>query len=149
MPLFIAVSAIVFNLGNNYLNGFYLGTIHPLYDNHWLTDPRFIIGVIIFFTGFIINIRSDNILFKLRKPGERDYKIPYTGLFRWISSPNYFGEILEWLGWAIATWSLPGLAFFIWTSANLIPRAISHHQWYRNRFSDYPKERKALIPYLI
>jgi protein-S-isoprenylcysteine O-methyltransferase Ste14 len=69
-------------------------------------------------------------------------------MYRWISCPNYFGEIVEWIGWAIATWSLAGLAFALWTAANLAPRARSHHQWYRESFADYPQERKALVPRL-
>jgi protein-S-isoprenylcysteine O-methyltransferase Ste14 len=67
-------------------------------------------------------------------------------LYRWISCPNYLGEIVEWSGWALATWSLPGLAFAVWTAANLAPRAHSHHLWYREHFEDYPPQRKALLP---
>jgi protein-S-isoprenylcysteine O-methyltransferase Ste14 len=63
-----------------------------------------------------------------------------------VSSPNYLGEITIWLGWALATWSLPGLAFAFWTVANLLPRARANHTWYRQTFPDYPAERKALIP---
>ena len=59
------------------------------------------------------------------------------------------GEILEWVGFAIMTWCLPGLIFAIWTMANLIPRASAHHKWYRNEFGDYPKDRKAIIPFIF
>ena len=44
--------------------------------------------------------------------------------------------------------AIAGLAFAVYTFANLAPRAIDHHTWYRQRFSDYPPERRALIPYL-
>jgi hypothetical protein len=44
-----------------------------------------------------------------------------------VSCPNYLGEILEWIGWAIATWSLAGWVFAIWTMANLAPRAFTNH----------------------
>jgi len=81
-----------------------------------------------------------------RKPGE--YGIPRGGVFEFVSCPNYLGEILEWTGWAIATWSLPGLAFALWTAANLIPRAYANHAWYRKTFPDYPGKRKALIPFV-
>ena len=108
--------------------------------------PQFIIGLLIFFTGMIINVYSDNILFLLRKDGNTKYKIPYGGLFKWVSSPNYFGEILEWIGWALATWSLAGLSFAIWAIANLAPRSYSNHLWYKEKFPDYPKDRKILIP---
>jgi len=82
----------------------------------------------------------------LRQPGETGYRIPQGGLYRWISCLNYFGEIIEWAGWAIATWSLPGLAFAVWTFANLAPRARAHHAWYHQHFPEYPRERRALLP---
>lgn len=58
-------------------------------------------------------------------------------------------EIVEWLGWVVATWSLGGLAFFVWSFANLAPRAGAHHRWYQGQFPSYPKERHALIPFLF
>ena len=58
-------------------------------------------------------------------------------------------EIVEWLGWALLTWSPAGLAFAAWTMANLVPRARAHHRWYRERFPDYPARRKALVPGLF
>ena len=72
--------------------------------------------------------------------------MPHGELYRWISCPNYLGELIEWAGWAVATWSLPGLGFAVWTAANLVPRARANHRWYRSHFADYPNERKALIP---
>jgi steroid 5-alpha reductase family enzyme len=112
----------------------------------WLTDPRFILGMVVFFTGMAINWHSDAILINLRKPGETGYKIPMGGLFRWVSCPNLLGEVIEWVGFGILTWSLPGLVFAIWTFANVVPRAISHHRWYKEKFPEYPKDRKAVIP---
>ena len=147
MPLAIPLMAAVFNLGNAYINGRYLFHFSAgRYTADWLHDPRFIIGLLLFAAGFIINRRADRRLHRLRQRGEVGYSIPYGGLYRCISCPNYFGEILEWAGWAIATWSLPGLAFALWTAANLAPRARSHHRWYHDHFPDYPAERKALIP---
>jgi protein-S-isoprenylcysteine O-methyltransferase Ste14 len=63
-----------------------------------------------------------------------------------VAAPNYLGEIIQWGGWALATWSLPGLAFFVWVLANLVPRARAHQRWYRQRFADFPPERRALVP---
>ena len=95
-----------------------------------------------------INIRSDNILFNLRKQKGPGYHLPEGFLFNKVSSPNYLGEFIEWLGWAIMTWNLAGLMFFIWTVANLLPRAISNHKWYKENFDSYPDDRKAIIPNL-
>ena len=148
MPLTVVGFGLLFNVVNGYLNGRYIFTFSTGYANEWLGDPRFVVGVALFITGFIINRRADQILRNLRQSGESGYKIPYGVLYRWISCPNYLGEITIWLGWAVATWSLPALAFASWTVANLVPRARSHHAWYRKHFPDYPPERRALLPKL-
>jgi protein-S-isoprenylcysteine O-methyltransferase Ste14 len=146
MPISVILMAITFNLMNAFLNGRYIFTLSTQYTTHWLTDPRFIAGIVLFIIGYLINRSSDRILRNLRAPGETGYKIPQKGFYHWISCPNYFGEIVVWSGWALATWSLPGLAFAVWTIANLAPRARSNHKWYRETFPDYPEERKALLP---
>jgi 3-oxo-5-alpha-steroid 4-dehydrogenase 1 len=149
MPLIIAMLAFIFNLVNGYINGYYFGFIDFSYSLEWIYTPQFIIGSILFIVGFLINISSDSILINLRKKNTNEYTIPRKGLFNYISCPNFFGEIIEWLGFAVMTWSIAGLAFFLWTFFNLVPRALSHHTWYKNTFSDYPKNRKAVFPFII
>jgi 3-oxo-5-alpha-steroid 4-dehydrogenase 1 len=146
MPLSVVVMAIGFNCVNGYLNGRYLFTFSGGYPNAWLVAPPFLLGAALFVGGLIVNRRSDRTLQELRRANHGGYEVPQGGLFRWVSSPNYLGEIVEWTGWAIATWSLAGLSFAFWTAANLAPRARSNHLWYRREFPDYPDERKALIP---
>lgn len=148
MPLVIVFSAVFFNL----LNGFFLGYYFAFFENYsflWFTDFRFITGLILFFGGLSINWIADNKLIHLRKPGQTHYVIPKGGLFNWISCPNLFGELLEWFGFALLCWNLPAISFFIWTAANLIPRALSHQKWYKEKFIDYPINRKAIIPFVI
>ena len=149
MPVSIVVFGVFFNVGNAYFNGRWVFHLAPEYGAAWLTDPRFIIGVVVFAAGFFINLQSDAILRNLRKPGEKGYKIPTGGFYRYVSSPNYLGEMLEWAGWALATWSLAGLTFFLWTVANLFPRAVANHRWYRESFEDYPARRRAVVPFLF
>lgn len=149
IPVTIVLSAIFFNIVNGGTNGYYLGSLADPYPANWLTDLRFLIGLLVFATGAFINLQSDQILLNLRKPGETGYKIPKGGLFKYVSCPNHFGEIVEWTGFAILCWNLPALAFAVWTAANLIPRTLSHHKWYREKFEDYPEERKAVIPFLV
>jgi len=149
MPLSVVILAVIFNTINCLLNGIWLFDLSGGYELSWVTDPRFIFGGVIFFFGMILNIKSDDILFSLRDDGSTGYKIPRGGLFEKVSSPNYLGEIIEWIGFAIATWSLAGFTFAIWTCCNLAPRAFAHHRWYKEEFSDYPEDRKALIPFVI
>jgi len=150
MPLSIAISAAFFNLVNGFLNGYWLGHLSPPYPASWLLDPRFLFGLGLFLSSAAINFWADDRLIKLRqRSGDEGYHIPQGGLFRYISCPNHFGEIVEWTGFAILCWNLPALSFAIWTAANLIPRAWSHHRWYRTHFETYPRERKAVIPGLL
>ena len=148
MPVIIMVSAIFFNIMNGFSFGYYF-THFADYTNDWLNDPRFMIGTILFFTGLYINWKADNILIHLRKPNEINYKIPGGWLFDKVSCANLFGELIEWLGFAILCWNLPALTFFFWTAANLIPRALAHHKWYKEKFAEYPSNRKAIIPYIV
>jgi hypothetical protein len=149
MPVSVMLMAICFNFMNGFLNGYWFGYLSPGYSISWLWDPRFIIGMIFFIAGMGINIRSDQRLLDLRKNGKTGYSIPYGGLFRYISCPNFFGEILEWTGYALLTWCLPTLSFLLWTIFNLVPRAMDHHRWYKKTFPDYPVERKAIIPFIL
>lgn len=146
MPLSIVLSAAFFNVVNASLNGYRLGTLEPVYDPDWLSDPRLILGLLLFLGGAAVNIWADTRLIHLRRSSDEGYRIPRGGLFRYISCPNHFGEIVEWSGFALMCWNLPALSFAVWTAANLIPRARSHHRWYREHFEDYPEERKAVIP---
>ena len=145
MPLVSAGSGFFFNVLNSYVNARYVSQFSE-YDDAWLSEPCFLIGLAVFAGGMLLNIHSDNILLSLRKKGRIGYVIPDCGAFRYVSCPNYLGEMLEWTGWAIATWSLGGLAFCVFTVANLVPRARSNHRWYRKLIPDYPPNRRALIP---
>ena len=148
MPLSIAMSAFFFNIVNVSIQAFgiFYFTQHP---QDWLLSNTFALGLCLFVVGMFINIRSDYIMVNLRKEKGPGYHLPNTFLFKYIDSPNYFGEIIEWMGWAILTWSISGAVFLAWTIANLFPRAIAHHKWYKEKFENYPKNRKAIIPGLV
>jgi 3-oxo-5-alpha-steroid 4-dehydrogenase 1 len=149
MAVSIVLMGMIFNSVNGLLNGRYLNLFAFRYPTGWLLDPRFLAGACLFFFGMYLNLHSDAILRSLRSGEEAGYKIPSGGAFELVSCANYSGELIEWIGWACMTWSLAGLTFTLWTAANLVPRAIAHHRWYRETFPDYPEKRKAIIPYLL
>jgi protein-S-isoprenylcysteine O-methyltransferase Ste14 len=149
MALTVVLMGMFFNSVNGLLNGRYLNLFAFRYTAEWLLDIRFITGFVLFLFGMIINFHSDGILRSLRSEVDSGYRIPRGGAFQFVSCGNYFGELVEWIGWAFLTWSLAGLTFAIWTAANLVPRALAHHRWYQRRFSDYPENRKAIIPYIL
>ncbi|MDP2273634.1 MAG: DUF1295 domain-containing protein [Archangium sp.] len=139
-PLLTMSMAMVFNVFNAG------GNALALTDR--AIDLPLVAGLLLFFVGMGVNLHADHVLRTLRKPGETGYKIPHGGLYGLVSSPNYLGEILEWVGFAIAAQTLAGWAFAAFTFANLAPRALSNHRWYRQKFGDYPSRRRALIPFL-
>jgi 3-oxo-5-alpha-steroid 4-dehydrogenase 1 len=148
MPVSIVAMAILFNCINAYINARWISQFGD-YSDAWLSGPPFILGAMIFVIGWAINQHADLVLLRLRGPDDTGYKIPRGGMYGRVSCPNYLGEMLEWTGWAIAAWSVAGFSFAVFTIANLLPRAIANHRWYRSEFEDYPKERKAVIPYLL
>ena len=148
MPISIAISAFSFNIVNVNLQAFGIYYLTE-YSSDWINNNIFYLGLIVFFIGMYINIKSDYLVIALRKSKGPGYHLPTKFMHKYISSPNYFGEIIEWLGWAMLTWSISGAVFALWTIANLFPRAFAHHQWYKEKFPDYPKNRKAIIPGII
>jgi 3-oxo-5-alpha-steroid 4-dehydrogenase 1 len=148
-PLVLVFFAICFNTLNGTINGGSLFSMGAWYMAHrWALDPRMIAGCTMFVAGFVIHAHSDTLLRHLQRGEYGEYVVPGGGMFRFMSSPNYFGEMVEWVGWAMATWSMAGLAFAVFTIANLLPRAVSNHRWYQKTFPEYPAGRKILIPFL-
>lgn len=147
MPLVIALLAIVFNLLNAYVNARWVSALGD-YSPADFTRPTFVLGAALFLFGFGLNLHSDEVLRRLRRPGETGYRIPQAGLHKYVAAPNYFAEIMEWVGWALAVNALAGWAFAAYTFANLAPRAVSHLRWYRETFEDYPASRRALVPFI-
>lgn len=138
---------------HGYLNSTWVTTIFPHTDASWFTDPRFIVGVTLYYGGLLANLHADHVLRNLRTKeevanGERHYRIPNGGLFRYVTNASYFSELVLWAGFAIFTWSPGGVFILTISMANLVPRAIATHKWYLERFPDYPKERRVLIPFL-
>jgi len=140
------------------------------FPDKWSTHPQFFLGLALFVMGMGINLHSDATLRHLSKAKQQKrehqrqqkqqssyssnnntgYQIPHGGFFEYVSAPHYFGEIVEWLGFAVMNQcSLASVAFVTFTAANLIPRGVAHHAWYRRTFADdYPKYRRAVIPFV-
>lgn len=159
MPASVTLLAFLYCCWNGLTQALSLGVVNALPAAH-ATSPQFLLGVCIFFLGAFINVHSDALLQALRHqpPGNKvgshvpraAYKIPRGGFFDLlgVSCANYTGEIIEWAGFAVACWSVPALAFALFTFCNIGTRARHHHQNYLDKFEDYPSNRKAVIPFL-
>jgi 3-oxo-5-alpha-steroid 4-dehydrogenase 1 len=149
MPLLVMVSGALFNVVNAYLNGRWLFSLAEPRPVAWLASPQFVLGASLFLFGFCVHVLADRELRRLRRASGGERVLPRGVLFRFVSCPNYFGEMVEWTGFALATWSPGGALFALWTAANLAPRAVHHHRWYREKFPDCPPSRRAVVPFLF
>ncbi|MCL2246099.1 MAG: DUF1295 domain-containing protein [Lentimicrobiaceae bacterium] len=160
MPIGIMCLGISFNILNAMMQGYWIFHVAYIQDSpalfvqagaSWFYSWQFILGICLFIGGYFINLRSDYIIRHLRKdPDDTKHYFPKGFMFKYVTSANYFGELVEWLGFAILTWSIPGLVFFIWTFANLVPRAHAIHKRYRHEFPEEMKNKKLkrVIPFI-
>lgn len=149
IPVLIVCLGFSFNVINAFLNGYWFVHFASVYSSGILINLRLATGTILFLAGFVINKYHDVILINLRPSSGNGYKIPYGGLFRYVSCPNFLGEIISWAGFVLVAFNLPALSFLVWTIINLTTRALDHHKWYVKEFPEYDKERRALIPFLL
>ena len=151
MPLGIVLMGMIFNTLNACMQGGWIFYLAPkgYYDN-WFAKPFIYIGIAVFFAGMFINWQADYIIRHLRKEGDTRHYIPKGGMFRYVSSANYFGELVEWTGFAIASWSWAGVVFVLWTFANLAPRSASLYKRYEKEFGEEftSLKRKRIIPFI-
>ena len=152
MPVAILLMGVVFNLLNGYIQGEWLFYLAPdgIYDEAFIYRPAYWVGLVLFFVGMGINWHSDYVIRHLRKPGDTRHYLPQKGMYRWVTSGNYFGELVEWTGFALLTASPAAWVFVWWTFANLAPRAYAIRRKYREEFGrEAVGKRKCLIPYIF
>ena len=151
MPIAIMLMGITFNVINGLLIGTSLFVFPPSLFNEgiaYLAHPTAILGIAIFFVGMVINLHSDHVIRHLRQPGDTSHYLPEKGLYRYVTSANYFGELVEWTGFALLCSTPAAWLFVVWTAANLIPRAAAIHRHYREEFGDAVGTRKRVIPFV-
>lgn len=153
MPVAIMAMGILFNVLNGIMQagGLFYFAPEGAYAGGWsyLAQPHAVAGVLLFFVGMGINLHSDHVIRHLRRPGDTNHYLPARGVYRCVTSANYFGELLEWTGFALLTASPAAWVFVWWTFANLVPRADAIHKHYREEFgNEAVGKRRRIIPYI-
>lgn len=101
------------------------------------------------------NFSAHVTLRNLRPPGTKVRRIPVpdanplSKLFNLVSCPNYTYEVGAWLSFSIMTQCLPALIFTFAGFYQMLMWALGKHRNYKKEFKDYPKQRKAIIPFVV
>ena len=152
MPVVIMLMGALFNVINGVLQGGGLYWFPPkayALGTEYLAQWHVVAGIVLFFVGLAINWHSDHVIRHLRQPGDTRHYLPNRGMYRYVTSANYLGEIVEWTGFALAASNTAAWVFVLWTAANLVPRAHAIHRKYRSEFGDAAVgNRKRIIPYI-
>ena len=146
-PVALVPVVALLNAAHGFANGYYLFMLPFTYGPAAFASAFFVAGVMLFVLGAALHIRSDLILRDLAEQG--GYGVPDGRPFRLVSSPNYLGALVQWIGWALLARSLPAYASAWVVACSLLPRALAHHRWYRRHHPGYRSERRALLPWLL
>ncbi|MBR4526868.1 MAG: DUF1295 domain-containing protein [Bacteroidaceae bacterium] len=150
MPLSIMMMGVLFNVINGIMQGgglFWFPITAYTQGASYLLRWNAIVGIIVFLFGMIVNWHSDYVIRHLRQPGDTRHYLPQAGFYRYVTSANYFGELVEWIGFAIAAANPAAWVFALWTGVNLIPRAHAIHRKYHEEFGDEAVgTRRRIIP---
>ncbi|KAE9418079.1 hypothetical protein Angca_007742 [Angiostrongylus cantonensis] len=130
-------------------------TNHPAYTPPYFGSCQVYFGLVAFAIAEFGNLSIHILLRNLRPPGTRERRIPRPDgnpmslLFNFVSCPNYTYEVMSWVSFSIMVQSLPSLLFTIAGFIQMTIWAKNKHRIYNKEFPDYPKERKAIVPFLI
>jgi len=142
------VDTVLMSVLFNFINAGWVGHDLGLLNSRPFTiTPRTSLGLVMFLVGMAINISADYHLQSMRRQkGSGEYVLPNWGLYKYILSPNYAGEIIEWTGYSLMLRRQSGWVFVLWTVCNLVPRARSNLEWYKEKFGEKLGRRKSIIP---
>ncbi|XP_049808716.1 polyprenol reductase isoform X2 [Schistocerca nitens] len=130
---------------------FYETWFISIYSNSYINIYHYIIGYGHYF-GSVMAVLCESPGF-INNQGQvvtTKHSIPYGGWFELVSSPHFLAEILMYMAISIIlraanTWHV----VFLWVLSNQVESGLLSHWWYKATFPNYPKERKAVIPYVL
>ena len=120
--------------------------------------PLAALGSLIFLMGEIGNGYHHHLLAGFRKEPKTEfntssngkYIFPHGGLFEYVSTPHYLFELVTWFGWGILnSFSRGSVVLLSISTTFLIPASLEKHARNKNDFKQWPKERKALVPFIL
>ncbi|KAL2549121.1 3-oxo-5-alpha-steroid 4-dehydrogenase family protein [Forsythia ovata] len=140
--IIISVSYFTAAASMIYLQHLTLGFREPLVDLKYL-------GLLLFLVGICGNFYHHYLLSKLREKNEKGYKIPRGGLFSMVICPHYLFEIIVFLGISLISQTPFSYSTALGVALYLVTRSYATRKWYLSKFENFPKNVKALVPYVF
>ncbi|CAL9137830.1 unnamed protein product [Musa acuminata var. zebrina] len=134
---------------------YFTGTVCMIYAQYLtqgMPGPKLdlkVAGEVLFLVGITGNFYHHHLLSKLREKGDKTYKIPKGGLFGLVICPHYLFEIIIFIGFCLISQTLYSFLFALGTLWYLMGRSYATRRWYLSKFENFPKQVKALIPYVF
>ncbi|XP_077225990.1 steroid 5-alpha-reductase DET2-like [Tasmannia lanceolata] len=135
--------------------GYFFSTASAIYAQHLTVGMRGptidlkYAGIVLFLAGIAGNFYHHHILSKLRNKEDKGYKIPKGGIFSLVICPHYLFEIIEFIGISFISQTVYLFSFTLGTIFYLVGRSYATRKWYVSRFPNFPREIKALFPYIF
>ena len=132
-----------------------------LHNSALINDIFFLLGLLIWIIGFIIEVVADEQKRRFKLNLDNKGKFISTGLWSYSRHPNYFGEILLWigmaiislpvlLGWEYITLISPLFVYMLLTKMSGIPilEKQSNERWgNQSDYQNYKKITPILFPF--
>jgi len=151
MPIMNIFKNSFYYWGAAALVGYFL--VHPLYTAP--ASNQVYTGLAIFVVSELCNLKCHLMLRDLRPAGTNKRAVPRGFFFELVSCPNYFFEVLAWVGFTIMTQMVGALLFTIVGFFQMMVWAQGKHRNYIKEFDgkegreSYPRSRKAIIPFIL
>lgn len=149
-------SAETMPMGNLFKNCFHYWLIFGICNMYWFLKPseeesrtKDIVCACFFAVFEFLNFQCHKVLRDLRPPGSTTRGIPKGWGFDWVSNANYLWEACAWTSFAVLAKIWGAWLFLAVSFTQMLLWALKKHKRYRQEFPDYPKRRKAMVPFII
>lgn len=105
---------------------------------------------LIFTVAWCYQLETHKIFAQLKISNPNNHSMPEGSLFNYVSCPHYMCEIIIYtcLMLILGPEHRTGVMVWAWVTINQVIAATMSHKWYLTKFEDYPKNRKAIIPFV-
>lgn len=147
----VLIQSVALRFLRNTIIALYLSTYNSMMVRDvWLGKLdifNIIIGLGLFFIGLKKKVANHRVTHSF--PYNLDPRIMGAPDFECVTSPDYFGELLQWVGFHVICGSTVSMGFALYKCQVAIGNAYLRHNWYLRNNPQYPQKRAIIIPHFF